>query len=106
MKLEGADNVSWRWQESGPTTWYRRAACQGYDPELFFAESKTGSDLARLEAAKRICRECPVRNACLRWAIDNGASAGVWGGTDARERRVLRGTPMPRQRELANQGQE
>jgi len=49
-------------------------AC-GTSPDLFFAESPV--DVAR---AKMLCRDCPVRAACLADALDRGEPWGVWGG--------------------------
>lgn len=37
-------------------------------------------------AAKRVCQECPVKQACLSFAILNGFEDGVWGGLDGDER--------------------
>ena len=70
--------------------WRCRAACRDADPELFFPVGTAGPALAQAEEAKRVCRRCPVRADCLRWAVDSGQDAGVWGGTTAEERRVLR----------------
>ena len=50
-------------------------ACQQHDPELWFAQEP-----ARVELAKSLCAECPIREACLRGALDRGEAAGVWGG--------------------------
>jgi len=49
--------------------------CRVQDPDLWFAESP-----ARLEEAKRLCMECPVRAACLAGALDRAEPWGVWGG--------------------------
>ncbi len=49
--------------------------CRVQDPDLWFAESP-----ADLEAAKRLCAECPLRAACLAGALDRGEPWGVWGG--------------------------
>jgi WhiB family redox-sensing transcriptional regulator len=49
-------------------------AC-GTSPDLFFAESPV--DVARAQA---LCRDCPVRAACLAAALDRGEPWGVWGG--------------------------
>ena len=49
--------------------------CRGQDPDLWFAEAP-----AQLERAKGICRDCPVRLACLRGAIERQEPWGVWGG--------------------------
>jgi WhiB family redox-sensing transcriptional regulator len=36
-----------------------------------------------------VCRGCPARTECLDWAIDVGATDGIWGGLDELERRAL-----------------
>jgi hypothetical protein len=41
-----------------------------------------------VEAAKAICRGCPVVGPCLDWAIANGELDGVWGCMDPEERRL------------------
>lgn len=55
----------------------RGAACVGEDPELWFSDDESERDLAI-----RICRGCPVREACLQFAADNKTRYGVWGGED------------------------
>jgi WhiB family transcriptional regulator, redox-sensing transcriptional regulator len=72
------------------TDWHEDAACRGADPDLFFPISTTGAALRQIEQAKRICRNCPVRIQCLAWAVDNGVTDGVWGGTTEDERRIIR----------------
>lgn len=37
------------------------------------------------EEAKRICRPCPVRSACLQYALDH-QEHGIWGGLTVDER--------------------
>lgn len=64
--------------------WQARALCAQTDPEAFFPE-KGGST----RAAKRICSDCPVRTACLDYALEQRERFGVWGGLSERERRVL-----------------
>ena len=49
--------------------------CRGDDPDLWFAESP-----AELEQAKALCATCPVRERCLRAALDRAEPWGVWGG--------------------------
>ncbi|WP_347277107.1 WhiB family transcriptional regulator [Streptomyces durmitorensis] len=66
------------------------ALCAREDPELFFPVSATGPALREELAAKRICLRCPVLRPCLAWAIDSGQAYGVWGGTNAEQRAVLR----------------
>ena len=72
------------------TSWIDRAACRHVDPELFFPDSDIRPARAQVEAAKKVCRRCPVRGTCLSWALDNGQEAGIWGGTTEEERRRLR----------------
>jgi WhiB family redox-sensing transcriptional regulator len=62
-------------------------AC-GTSPDLFFAESP--QDVTR---AKELCRQCPVRAACLDGALDRGEPWGVWGGE-----LLLRGAIIPTKR--------
>lgn len=70
--------------------WRDSAACLEVDPELFFPIGNTGPALAQIEEAKKVCRRCVVVDTCLRWALDNGQDAGVWGGTSEEERRSLK----------------
>ena len=49
--------------------------CHEHDPELYFAESP-----ADVEAAKELCRACPVRATCLAGALERREPWGVWGG--------------------------
>lgn len=65
-------------------TWMVRAHCQHYDDDLFFPARGESC-----EAAKEICRGCPVQRECLDWAVENREYHGVWGGTSPRERRAL-----------------
>lgn len=70
--------------------WRNRAACLGSDPELFFPVGDTGPALLQIEEAKAVCGRCEVVETCLRWAMDSGQEAGVWGGLSEGERRVLK----------------
>jgi WhiB family redox-sensing transcriptional regulator len=72
------------------TDWRAYAACRHADPELFFPIGTTEAAVLQADQAKRICVGCPVRNACLDWALATGQAIGVWGGTDPQERRALR----------------
>ena len=67
------------------------AACKGADPDLFFgpdAEFVTGRQ-EREAKAKAICAGCPVRDACLAYALDAREAYGVWGGANEDERRAM-----------------
>ncbi|MEU1348284.1 WhiB family transcriptional regulator [Streptomyces sp. NPDC005775] len=70
--------------------WRTHAACRDEDPDLFFPIGSTGPALVQTEDAKAVCQGCPVREQCLRWALENGQDAGVWGGLGENERRALK----------------
>lgn len=65
-------------------SWRQRAACQGVDPEIFYPVSDEEA-----EQALAICGSCPVREACLEYALTNREREGVWGGATERERRRM-----------------
>jgi WhiB family redox-sensing transcriptional regulator len=75
-------NPDHRPTDDGPR-WRRRVACAGHDPELWWP-----IDFRSLtaELALAICKECPVRQACLELAIRNQETAGIWGGMWPHER--------------------
>jgi WhiB family redox-sensing transcriptional regulator len=79
--------------------WRENAACRDADPDLFFPIGTAGNSLRQADEAKRICRRCPAQNQCLAWALENGITDGVWGGTTENERRAIRSldaaTPAP-----------
>lgn len=70
-----------------PPAWMGDAVCAQTDPEVFFPEK---AERVKASDAKAVCSRCPVKNACLEWAINNGERHGVWGGTTERQRRKLR----------------
>jgi WhiB family redox-sensing transcriptional regulator len=70
--------------------WRDRAACLDEDPELFFPIGNTGPAILQIEEAKAVCRRCTVVDVCLKWAIESGQDAGVWGGMSEDERRALK----------------
>lgn len=65
-------------------TWKDRAACRDAEPELFFPDTRTETEAARTRAW---CSACPVRTACLEYAMDHG-EYGIWGGLSEQERRL------------------
>ena len=60
-----------------------RARCIG-KTRLFFSERPQ-----LIQRAKDTCESCPIRQDCLRWALEHREAYGVWGGTDYNERRLL-----------------
>lgn len=65
-------------------SWRAQARCRGADPDIFHPSDE--DDGAQ---AKVICAECPVREACLEYALTSREKDGVWGGMTARERRRI-----------------
>lgn len=65
------------------------AACRQVDPELFFPVGHTLGWSKQIEQAKQVCNRCPMRSACLEWALSTGQWSGVWGGMTETERRTL-----------------
>lgn len=62
------------------------------DPELFFPVADEGTEAFEREAApaRALCAGCPVRAACLDYALETGQDYGIWGGTSPAERRAPR----------------
>lgn len=77
------------------------AECKKWDPEIFFPPR---GDRVLRDLAKRICDHCPLKAACLDYAISVPAKDdhGIWGGATEAERRRLRAgepaEPSPRAR--------
>lgn len=71
--------------EPGPAVWEDHAACAELSQELFFPEQGDRPDPAR-----RVCRQCPVRQRCLEFALARPELVGVWGATNEHERRQMR----------------
>jgi WhiB family redox-sensing transcriptional regulator len=64
--------------------WLASGRCRDMPVETFFP-----SDGAGVEAARRICAACPVKEPCREYALANRIAQGVWGGTSERQRRRL-----------------
>lgn len=64
--------------------WQTRARCRDEDPELFFPLPGESTD-----PAKAVCQRCPVRDACLAWALSTNLRHGVAGGLSAPERETI-----------------
>ncbi|AJP04851.1 transcriptional regulator [Streptomyces cyaneogriseus subsp. noncyanogenus] len=67
--------------------WQQEALCAQTGGDFFFPEP--GSSVRE---AKRICGLCPIRSACLEYALSNDERFGVWGGLSEKERLQLRRT--------------
>lgn len=65
--------------------WRHEAACIGMDPDIFFPAEGLPDRRART-----VCASCAVREECLAYALTLRMDSGVWGGTSATQRRLLR----------------
>jgi WhiB family redox-sensing transcriptional regulator len=75
--------------------WSDHAACHDVDPELFFPVGENIAARTQAEQAKKHCQPCPVREACLQWALETRQDSGVWGGMSEAERRAIHGRRPP-----------
>lgn len=58
-------------------------ACQNHDPEIWFpsiADHTVEERDAMILTAQSICRDCPMRQACAKAALDSDATHGIWAG--------------------------
>lgn len=72
--------------------WSDMAACRGIENLLFFSPDVMESKEVRSRRerqAKQLCGECEVREECLRTALAQRESYGIWGGLTEVERRAL-----------------
>jgi WhiB family redox-sensing transcriptional regulator len=70
--------------EDATPEWMVKGSCRNYPPSAFFPSDGVGVD-----AARRICAECPVKEPCLEYALVQRIDHGVWGGCSERERRRI-----------------
>lgn len=66
------------------THWMGHGLCRELPPSTFFPSDGVG-----VEAARRICSNCPVQVPCLEYALAERVDHGVWGGASERERRRI-----------------
>lgn len=73
-------------------SWQARAACAGIPGEVFVGpdDERLRDRIQRESLALRVCRGCPVRDACLQHALQVPERYGVWGNTTPEERLTLR----------------
>jgi WhiB family redox-sensing transcriptional regulator len=71
-------------ERSMDTEWMAEGKCRELPPAVFFPSDGLG-----VQAAQRICADCPVADACLEYALANRIDHGVWGGRSERERRRI-----------------
>lgn len=61
--------------------------CTDY-PTYFFPEDFPDADARRvaIKIAKKLCGDCPIRDACRTYAIESNQRYGIWAGTLPSER--------------------
>lgn len=67
-----------------PEPWMLDAACARVDYEIFYPDRGMPTS-----EAKKVCRGCISRDACLEYALTNGERWGVWGAASERDRRKI-----------------
>lgn len=87
---DDSGRIVWRQGAFDDRTWRRMAACGDMDPNVFFPVGTTGVAVQQIAEAKAICHRCPVRLACLQYALVSHQEDGVWGGHSEEERREFR----------------
>jgi len=74
----------------GQASWVDQALCRQFnDPEVWFPNEASNTEAA--QEAKDICAMCPVKEACLEWALANN-EWGIWGGMGWSQRARLKRT--------------
>jgi len=77
-------------------TWKDRAKCWGKTTspatDFWFPDPEEPESVrtSKTQQAKIVCVTCPVKEECLRYAIEAGEVYGIWGGKTNRERAVIR----------------
>jgi WhiB family redox-sensing transcriptional regulator len=74
-------------------SWHREAACRGAGTAMFFPVLV--GDPAPTKEARALCASCPVTAECLRAALEDPLTVGVWAGTTARGRKAMRKSSSP-----------
>ncbi|MCZ4521771.1 WhiB family transcriptional regulator [Rhodococcus ruber] len=71
--------------------WQLRARCRSMPVNMFYSayNASRRSKIMDEQFAKAVCRQCQVRNDCLRRALEVREPYGVWGGLSADERAQL-----------------
>jgi WhiB family redox-sensing transcriptional regulator len=77
-----ADILNWA---TAIPAWMENATCTSSDPDLWFS-----SNPFEIEAAKKSCRSCPVRDKCLEFALENNERYGVWGEKSPTQRERIK----------------
>jgi len=69
----------------GRPDWQQDAARRGQGVRGWFSGAQETVDKARA-----VCGDCPVREECYRYALDDPDLVGMWAGFTEKERREIR----------------
>lgn len=61
--------------------WREEARCREMDPTIFYAQS--------VVPARKVCKQCPVAQECLTYALKTREPHGIWGGLGPGSRRMI-----------------
>lgn len=64
--------------DEGDVRWHAEAACRGVGADVFFPAGGSGNPI-NWGPALATCARCPVRSACLDYALRTDQRYGVWG---------------------------
>ena len=79
-------------------SWITQAACRGHNPDMWFPVGIKGKYALQhpnpdVQRAKTVCDACPVKVACLQFALNfergRGTRHGIWGGMTEEQRDTL-----------------
>lgn len=71
--------------------WRKQALCRSMDKVYFFGSGLVGDSWRTTNFKKeaiQLCKECPVKMDCLKFAVLNNQEYGVWGGYDMQTMRM------------------
>lgn len=71
------------------TSFMRKAACRGMDPDLFMP---LRGEMIKIRTAKAVCAECPVRVPCAEYGMQLSHrfdTYGIFGGYTRSERETM-----------------
>lgn len=75
--------------------WRDAAACRGVDTDIFYPIDDNGDSIEDFQVLDELgnpgayCLNCPVREKCLEYAIENLIYDGVFGGFNEKHRRAM-----------------
>lgn len=72
----------------GNPHWQQEGLCRGKDVNLWYP--RRGESPVKIAEAKAFCKQCPIRQKCLDYALWHHEQHGIWGGLTEFERRKIR----------------